>query len=216
MTFDISYTFDAMPRLLQGAMVTVQFAVIPLFLSIIIATIVSIVRELGNPIIEAGIRIYISFIRGTPLLIQIFLIYYALPLNLNPVTAGVAALSINSGAIMTEIMRGGLSAIPKGQIEAARSLGLKPWLIWHKIILPQVFILITPPIVNEFTLLVKSTSLLAVITVVELFRTAQQIFSSNFRPIEVLLGAATIYFLINFCASKIADVIGKRNAVKMA
>jgi polar amino acid transport system permease protein len=216
MTFDISYTFDALPRLLQGAMVTVKFAVIPLALSITIATIVSIVRELGNPIIETGIRIYISFIRGTPLLIQIFLIYYALPLNLDPVTAGVAALSINSGAIMTEIMRGGLSAIPKAQIEAARSLGLKPWLIWYKIILPQVFILIIPPIVNEFTLLIKSTSLLAVITVVELFRTAQQIFSSNFRPIEVLLGAAAIYFLINFCASRIADVIGKRTAVMMA
>jgi His/Glu/Gln/Arg/opine family amino acid ABC transporter permease subunit len=216
MYFDISYTLQAMPRLLQGAVITVQFAVMSLCFSTLIATVLSIIREFRNPLIEAVIRTYVSFIRGTPLLVQIFLIYYVLPLELHPVTAGLAALSLNSGAIMTEIMRGGLSAIPKGQLEAARSLGMRPWLIWWRIILPQMFILITPPMVNEFTLIVKSTPLLAVITVVELFRTSQQIFSSNFRPVEVLLGAAAIYFLINFTASKIAGVIERRNAVKLA
>ena len=216
MDFDISYTFDALPRLLQGATITIQFAVIALLLSTTIATILSIVRELRIRIIEAIIRTYISFIRGTPLLVQIFLVFYVLPLDLHPVTAGIMALSLNSGAIMTEIMRGGLSAIPKGQIEAARALGLKPWLIWWKVTLPQVFILIIPPMVNEFTLIVKSTPLLAVITVVELFRTSQQIFSANFRPIEVLLGAAAIYFVINFCASRIGRVIERRTAVKLA
>jgi His/Glu/Gln/Arg/opine family amino acid ABC transporter permease subunit len=216
MYFDISYTLQAMPRLLQGAVITVQFAVMALCFSTLIATVLSMIREFRNPVIEAVIRTYVSFIRGTPLLVQIFLIYYVLPLELHPVTAGLAALSLNSGAIMTEIMRGGLSAIPKGQLEAARSLGMRPWLIWWRIILPQMFILITPPMVNEFTLIVKSTPLLAVITVVELFRTSQQIFSSNFRPVEVLLGAAAIYFLINFTASKIARVIERRNAVKLA
>jgi His/Glu/Gln/Arg/opine family amino acid ABC transporter permease subunit len=216
MYFDISYTLQAMPRLLQGAVITVQFAVMALCFSTLIATVLSIIREFRNPVIEGVIRTYVSFIRGTPLLVQIFLIYYVLPLELHPVTAGLAALSLNSGAIMTEIMRGGLSAIPKGQLEAARSLGMRPWLIWWRIILPQMFILITPPMVNEFTLIVKSTPLLAVITVVELFRTSQQIFSSNFRPVEVLLGAAAIYFLINFTASKIAGVIERRNVVKLA
>jgi His/Glu/Gln/Arg/opine family amino acid ABC transporter permease subunit len=216
MDFNISYTISAMPQLLQGAVITIQFTVIALCISTTIATLLSIVREFGVRWIEAVIRIYISFIRGTPLLVQIFLVYYVLPLDLHPVTAGVAALSLNSGAIMTEIMRGGLSAIPKGQIEAARALGNKPWVIWWKVILPQVFMLITPPMVNEFTLIVKSTPLLAVITVVELFRTSQQIFSSNFRPIEVLLGAAVIYFLINFTVSKLAGVLERRNAPRMA
>jgi polar amino acid transport system permease protein len=216
MHFDINYTIQALPQLFHGALITVQFAVIALCFSTVIATILSIVREFGNPFLEVVIRTYVSFIRGTPLLVQIFLVYYVLPLDLHPVTAGLAALSLNSGAIMTEIMRGGLSAIPKGQIEAARTLGMKRWLIWWKVTLPQVFILITPPMVNEFTLIVKSTPLLAVITVVELFRTSQQIFSSNFRPIEVLLGAAALYFLINFTASKIAAVIELRNAVKLA
>jgi His/Glu/Gln/Arg/opine family amino acid ABC transporter permease subunit len=216
MHFDISYTIQALPQLFHGALITVQFAVIALCLSTAIATLLSIVREIGNPFLEAMIRSYVSFIRGTPLLVQIFLVYYVLPLDLHPATAGLAALSLNSGAIMTEIMRGGLSAIPKGQIEAAITLGMKRGLIWWKITLPQVFILITPPMVNEFTLIVKSTPLLAVITVVELFRTSQQIFSSNFRPVEVLLGAAALYFLINFTASKIAAVIELRNAVKLA
>ena len=216
MDFNISYTISAMPQLLQGAVITIQFTVIALCISTTIATLLSIVREFGVRWIEAVIRIYISFIRGTPLLVQIFLVYYVLPLDLHPVTAGVAALSLNSGAIMTEIMRGGLSAIPKGQIEAARALGIKLWVIWWKVILPQVFMLITPPMVNEFTLIVKSTPLLAVITVVELFRTSQQIFSSNFRPIEVLLGAAVIYFLINFTVSKLAGVLERRNAPRMA
>ena len=216
MDFNISYTISAMPQLLQGAVITIQFTVIALCISTTIATLLSVVREFGVRWIEAVIRIYISFIRGTPLLVQIFLVYYVLPLDLHPVTAGVAALSLNSGAIMTEIMRGGLSAIPKGQIEAARALGIKLWVIWWKVILPQVFMLITPPMVNEFTLIVKSTPLLAVITVVELFRTSQQIFSSNFRPIEVLLGAAVIYFLINFTVSKLAGVLERRNAPRMA
>ena len=215
MDFNISYTISAMPQLLQGAVITIQFTVIALCISTTIETLLSIVREFGVRWIEAVIRIYISFIRGTPLLVQIFLVYYVLPLDLHPVTAGVAALSLNSGAIMTEIMRGGLSAIPKGQIEAARALGIKLWVIWWKVILPQVFMLITPPMVNEFTLIVKSTPLLAVITVVELFRTSQQIFSSNFRPIEVLLGAAVIY-LINFTVSKLAGVLERRNAPRMA
>jgi His/Glu/Gln/Arg/opine family amino acid ABC transporter permease subunit len=216
MTLDWAYTIEAMPRLLQGALITIKFAAVALCISIFIAIVLSMARGIGNRAIETLIRTYVSFIRGTPLLIQIFLVYYALPFNLGPVAAGIAALALNSGAIMTEIFRGGLSAIPKAQLDAARSLGLKNWVIWYKIVLPQVFILITPPIVNEFTLLVKATSLLAVITVVELFRTAQQIFNENFRAIEVLLGAAVIYFLINFTASKVAAALARRNTVKLA
>lgn len=216
MTLDWSYSLAAMPRLLRGAAITIEFTIAALCISLVIAVILSVLRAIGNRAIEICIRTYISFIRGTPLLIQIFLVYYALPFNLSPVAAGITALAINSGAIMTEIFRGGLSAIPLAQLDAARSLGLKNWVIWYKIIFPQVFIVITPPIVNEFTLLVKSTSLLAVITVVELFRTAQQIFSSNFRPIEVLIAAAFIYFLINYVASKFAAVWARRNSVKLA
>ena len=168
---------------------------------------------------ELLVSLYVSFIRGTPLLVQIFLVYYVLPfigIDLHPVTAGIVALTINSAAIVSEIIRGGLSAIPKGQIEAAQSLGLKSRIIWLRVTLPQVFIMIIPPLVNEFTLVVKSTTLVSLITVVEMMRTAQQIFSANFRPIEVLLGAAVLYFIINFTVSKLAAHVERRNAVRLA
>jgi ABC-type amino acid transport system permease subunit len=117
---------------------------------------------------------------------------------------------------MSEIMRGGLSTIPKGQIEAALSLGLSPMVRWRKVILPQLFFNIIPQLVNEFTILIKATPLLALITVVELFRTAQLIYSVNFRPIEVLIGAAIIYFAINFTFSKLGAVLERRVALRRA
>ena len=219
MQFDISYTWEAMPALLQGAVITLQFSVTTLFFSILLATAVSIIRATGLWLAELLVSLYVSFIRGTPLLVQIFLVYYVLPfigIDLHPVTAGIVALTINSAAIVSEIIRGGLSAIPKGQIEAAQSLGLKSRIIWLRVTLPQVFIMIIPPLVNEFTLVVKSTTLVSLITVVEMMRTAQQIFSANFRPIEVLLGAAVLYFIINFTVSKLAAHVERRNAVRLA
>lgn len=219
MDIDLFFTWEAMPRLLGGAVITLEFALTSLCLSTIIGTALAIIRTVAPPPVVFLISVYISFIRSTPLLVQIFLVYYVLPLtgiNLSPVVAGITALSLNSAAYVAEIVRGGLSAIPPGQIEAAQSLGIRPFVVWIRVILPQVFIMITPPIVNEFTLVLKATPLLSVITIVELMRTAQQIFASNFRPIEVLLGAALIYFVMNFSFSRFAAAIERRNAVKLA
>ena len=123
MNFDISYTWAAMPRLLEGAVVTLQISISALFFSVLLATLLTIVRTTGFRPAMVVINVYISYIRGTPLLIQIFLVFYMLPLigiDLAPLTAGIVALSLSSAAFTTEIMRGGLAAIPKGQIEAAR------------------------------------------------------------------------------------------------
>jgi len=152
-------------------------------------------------------EIYISIFRGTPLLLQIFFIYYALPgllgIDLPPFMAGVLALSLNSGAFVTEVLRGGISAIPHGQFEGAKALGLKRRVIWGRIILPQVFIMILPPLTNELTMLVKASPLLSVITVVELTRTAQQIMMLTYRPVEVMLAAAMLYFVICFALTRL-------------
>jgi ABC-type amino acid transport system permease subunit len=152
-------------------------------------------------------EIYISIFRGTPLLLQIFFIYYALPgllgIDLPPFIAGVLALSLNSGAFVTEVLRGGISAVPSGQFEGASALGLKRRVIWGRIILPQVFIMILPPLTNELTMLVKASPLLSVITVVELTRTAQQIMILTYRPVEVILAAATLYFVICFMLTRL-------------
>jgi polar amino acid transport system permease protein len=214
---DLEYTWAALPHLLEGAGITLQFALGTLVLSLMFATAITFVRELGFMPANVTIAFYISYIRGTPLLVQIFIVYYVLPtigIDLPPIVAGIAALTLNSAAIVSEIMRGGMSAIPNGNIEAAKALGLPRGLVWRKVLLPQLFISIIPPLVNEFTLLIKSTPLLSVITIVELFRASQLIYAANFRPIEVLLGAAILYFVINFTMSKLAAVLERRLAVR--
>ncbi len=219
MKFDFSYTIDAFPRLLEGAMITVQVAVFSFVLSLMLATVLTVVRNLEIKPINVVIAIYISFIRGTPVLIQIFLAYYVLPvvgIDLSAFAAGILAVTLNSAAFTTEILRGGLASVPRGQLEAARSLGLRSSTIWLKVVLPQAYIASIPPLVNEFTLVVKTTPLLAMITVVELMRVSQQIFSSNYHPVEVLAGAFVIYFFICFVISRASVVVEQRFALRRA
>ena len=219
MNFDLQYTWDAMPRLLEGAWVTIQVSLLAFFCAIVLAIAITLLRRMGWRAVDAVIAVYISFIRGTPVLIQIFLCFYVLPvvgIDIGAVPAGVLALTLNSAAFQSEILRGGLAALPYGQLEAARSLGLKPSATWLKIILPQLFISTTPPLVNEFTLVVKASPLVSVITVVELMRVSQQIFSSNFHPIEVLMGAFLLYFLICFAGAQLARWLEARNELRRA
>ena len=220
MKFDISYTFDAIPRLLEGAFITLQVAILGFFLSIILATTITIARtSLKSKILNLIIAFYISFIRGTPLLVQIFLIYYVLPvfgLNLGPFTAGIVAITLNSAAFVTEILRGGLASVPIGQFEAAKSLGVSGIALWRKIILPQTFITSIPPLVNEFTMVLKATALLSVITVVELMRVSQQIYSANYHPVEVLSATFVIYFIMCFVVSRSSVILENKLKVKRA
>ena len=220
MKFDISYTFDAIPRLLEGAFITLQVAILGFILSIILATTITIARtSLKSKILNLIIAFYISFIRGTPLLVQIFLIYYVLPvfgLNLGPFTAGIVAITLNSAAFVTEILRGGLASVPIGQFEAAKSLGISGIALWRKIILPQTFITSIPPLVNEFTMVLKATALLSVITVVELMRVSQQIYSANYHPVEVLSATFVIYFIMCFVVSRSSVILENKLKVKRA
>ncbi len=208
-----------MPRLLDGAVITLQLVVAALVLSVFLATALTVARSSEIRPLVMAVNVYISFVRGTPLLVQLFLVFYVLPsigLDLSPIMAGIITLGFNSAAYSAEIMRGGLAAIPKGQLEAARSLGLGPVVIWGRVILPQMFHLITPPLVNEFTLVIKTSPLVSVITVVEIMRTAQQIYNANYRPIEVLVGAAVVYFVIIYTISRLGVRLERRNALKLA
>ena len=219
MNFDISYTWDALPRLLDGAWMTIKVSFLAFFCAAALAIAITLLRRLEWRAVDAAIAVYVSFIRGTPVLIQIFLVYYVLPvvgIDIGAITAGVLALTLNSAAFQAEIFRGGLAALSRGQIEAARSLGISPAVTWLKIILPQLFIATTPPLVNEFTLVVKVTPLVSMITVVELMRVSQQIFSNNFRPLEVLLGAFVLYFVICFAGSQLSRWLEATNQLKRA
>ena len=214
MKFDISYTIDALPRLLEGALVTLQVTLLGFVLSLTLATALTVMREVTHSRWAHGLlAVYISIIRGTPLLVQIFLIYYVSPvigLDIGPYTAGILAITLNSAAFVVEILRGGLASVPIGQFEAARALGLKGPALWGRVILPQTFIASVPPLVNEFTQVLKASALLSTITIVELMRVSQQIFSRNYHPVEVLTGTFILYFLMCFAVSRSAALIEAR------
>ena len=227
MKFDFSYTLEALPRLLEGALITIEVALVGFVLSLTFGTLITILRTVSRSRVLNGIlNVYISFIRGTPMLIQIFLVYYALPaidflpgpaelrIDMGPVTAGIVAITLNSVAFMTEILRGGLAGIHKGQYEAARALGIHGYVLWRKVVLPQLFMKTIPPLVNEFTQVLKATPLLAMITVVEMMRVSQQIFSANYHPVEVLTGTFVLYFLICFSVSRGSIYLERRFAVR--
>ena len=219
MNIDLIYTWNALPNLLLGAAVTLKVAFGSMALSLAFGLTLTIFRSSGRKLATVLVEAYMSYVRGTPLLVQILIVYYMLPqigLDLRPVPAGIFALGLSSAAFTSEIMRAGISAIPKGQIEAANALGLRGPAIWIKVILPQLYLLILPPIVNEFTLVIKGTTLVSVITVVELMRVAQQIYNENFRPMEVLIGVAIIFFVINFSLARVAAYLERRNFVKLA
>lgn len=201
MKFDPAYILAALPRISDAALVNLRIAVIAMLLALVGGTLLTIVRSLKIAPVNAFIAVILSFVRGTPLLIQIFLAYYGLPaatgLRLSPEVAGIAAIAFNSTFFISEIMRGALPEIDPGQIEASYALGLPPRAVWQKVILPQLFRRISPMLINEGTIVVKGTALLSVITVVDALRVAQQIGASRFRPFEPVMAAALIFLAIN-------------------
>lgn len=219
MHIDLGYTWSALPHLLRGALITLELSLAAMLVSFAIGTALTILRLSEKRFSATLVRAYISYIRGTPLLIQIFLIYYMLPrigLQLTPLVAGIIALGFSSAAFTTEIMRGGLTAIPRGQVEAARSLGMSMPVTWSIVILPQLFYLILPPLINEFTHVIKGTPLISVITVVELMRIAQQIYNVNFHPFEVMIGVALVFVAMNFTLLRVGAILEQQNAIKLA
>ncbi len=213
MDFDIHYTWQALPRLLDGAVVTASLALAAMALSVVVGTALTILRASGGKVLPRAVAGYVSFVRGTPLLIQILLVFYVFPafgVDFGPFTSAIIALGLGSAAFTSEILRGGLTAISTGQIEAARALALPRRALWLKILLPQLFKLALPPLMSEFTFVVKGTALVSVITVLELMRIAQQIYNANYRPAEVLLGVALIYFAMIFPISRLSQYLEQR------
>ncbi|WP_095588201.1 amino acid ABC transporter permease [Actibacterium ureilyticum] len=201
MKFDFDYVLSSLPRVSDAAMVNLRIAILAFCLALIGGTALTLVRSLKIAPLNGLIAVCLSFIRGTPILIQIFLIYYGLPaatgLRLPPEIAGITAIALNSSFFISEIMRGSLPEIDGGQIEASTALGLSPGVIWRKVILPQLFRRISPMLINEGTVIVKGTALLSVITVVEALRVSQQIGAAKFRPFEPILAAAAMFLIIN-------------------
>jgi polar amino acid transport system permease protein len=186
---------------LQGAALTIYVCIVSIIISTVIALAAALARLSSNGLAFAVATFYISFFRGTPLLLQVMLIYLGLPqlgLVLEAIPSGIIALSLCYGAYMAEIFRAGIQSIPAGQHEAARALGLRPGVTMRKIILPQAMRLIVPPTGNQFIAMLKDSSLVSVMGVWELMYLARSHGRAEFRYVEMLITAAIIYWIISF------------------
>ena len=203
--------------LLEGALSTLRLTSLSVLIGLIIGTFVGMGRLSKHKFLNYPATVYVEFIRGTPLLVQLFIIYFGLPqlgINLPKYPAAIVALGINSGAYVAEIVRAGIQSVPRGQYEAARSLGMTHGQAMRYIILPQAFRNILPALGNEFIAMTKDSSLASVIGVTELMRTGQIVISRTFQSFSIYGGVAIIYFAMTFTMSRIVRWIEKKVAIK--
>ncbi|MCQ9727632.1 amino acid ABC transporter permease [Pseudomonas aeruginosa] len=203
----------AWPFLLQGAMYTVLFAAVSMVLGLILGFSVAVVRVTKVPVVSQIAAVYVSAFRGTPLLVQIFVLYYGLPsvgIECTPVTAGILALTLNVAAYLSESMRGAILGIDKGQWEAGLSVGLT-WgqTLWN-IITPQALRLAVPSLSNSLISLIKDTSLISVITVTELMLATKEVIAETFQPLPLYLAAAGIYWLLSALFERVQKALENR------
>ena len=179
--------------------VTLPLTAAAFSIGLIIALIVAMIRVLEIPVLSQVCKVYVWMFRGTPLLVQLFIIFFGLPaigIRLDAFPAAVIAFSLNEGAYTSETMRAAITAIPKGQFEAGYTVGMNYFQIMRRIVLPQAFRVAFPPLFNELIALVKDTSLAASITVSEMFREAQKIAARTFEPFALYCEVAVIYLII--------------------
>lgn len=204
----------ALPILLMGAGVTIEITAFSVAIGFFIGLFVGIARISQFKILQIMAAVYADCIRGTPLLVKIFLIYFALPMaigqRVEPFIAAVAACGINSGAYVSEIFRAGIQAIDVGQMEAGRSLGLTWWQTMRFIILPQAFKNILPPLGNEFIAMLKDSSLVSVIGFEELTRRGQLIIAQTYGSFEIWMTVAVLYLIMTMAISRIVAFLEKR------
>ncbi len=201
------------PLLSAGLIFTVPLTLITFVLGILLGFLVALARLYGPTPLVVLVRFYVWLIRGTPLLVQLFLIFYGLPsagIVLDAFTAAVIGFTLNIGAYSSEIIRATLAAIPKGQWEAAYSIGMNwPQVMW-RVILPQAARIAVPPLSNTFISLVKDTSLAAAVTVPELFQAAQRLASVTYEPLVLYIETAIIYLLFSSVLSTLQDRLESR------
>ena len=191
--------FRSLPELLKGAGVTLVLSVVSLILGVLLALPLTLMRIAGGVILQPIARFFITIVRGTPLLIQLYLVYYGLPhigLVFDNYTVGFLVLSLYMGAYLSEILRGAIEAIDPDQTESAYSLGLSYWQAMRIVIIPQAIRLTIPPGSNQFITMLKESSLVSQIAIVELTLATIRIISFEFRPVELFIMAALIYLAI--------------------
>ena len=214
MEFDFSLILNSFPLLLRGAGLTLEITALSVGLGLVLGLFLGLGQLSSLAIFRIPAKIYVDVIRGTPLLIQIFIIYFALPAvigrRIDPFVAAVTACSLNSGAYIAELFRGGIQSISLGQIRAGLSLGMTYRQTMRYIVLPQAFKRIIPPLGNEFIAMLKDSSLVSVIGFEELTRSGQLIIAETYGTLEIWTCVAIIYLTLTLTISRFVAALEKR------
>lgn len=205
------------PFFVEASWVTVKLSVLSVVLGLILGGLAASAKLYGNVFFRGIASVYVSVIRGTPCLIQLFIIYFGGPqigINLEPFAAGVIGLGINIGAYMAETMRGAIIAVDRGQMEAARTLGLSRWQAIRKVIIPQAARLMVRPLGVNINAQVKATALVSAISVVDLTYTAQRYIGSTYKPFEMFILAGILYMIIITLTGQLVRWLDRRVALR--
>jgi len=205
--------------LLHAVQATVLISAAACLLGIVLGIVILLARTGPLAALRYLAIVYVSAMRGTPLLIQLLVVYYAIPgmlhITISPVVAGIVGLAMNTSAYISEILRGVLSSLPSGQRGAAFALGMTRWQSWRHIILPQIFLRALPPLTNEFTVTFKASSLLSIISVAELSSLARNVTMQTNAPLTVFATCAAVYFIMLFLLSSASRRIEQRVQVRV-
>ena len=214
MNFDWSVIAGAMPSLLGGVRLTILITLAGLAGGLLFGFVAGLMRAYGNVVLNAIAFAYIELTRGTPIVVQVMFIYFALPvlidIRVNPMTAAITAIIVNAGAYIAEIVRGSFLSVHKGLKEAGLALGLPIWKVLAYIISPVAFRRMIPSLGNQFIVSLKDTSLFIVIGVGELTRQGQEIMATNFRAVEIWTAVAILYLIMTGTLTLILRITEKR------
>ncbi|HYM53099.1 MAG TPA: amino acid ABC transporter permease [Candidatus Dormibacteraeota bacterium] len=209
------FIFQSGPYILQGAGITILVSLVGIVLAIVLALLGALGRLSSNAIAYSLASLYVSLVRGTPLLVQIYFIYFGLAfagIRLDAIPAGIIALGFNYGAYMTEIFRAGIQAVPRSQLEAAQALGMPERLAFRRIVLPQAVRIVIPAIGNDFVAMIKDSALVSTIAVTELLWRAQRVGRSEHQVLAALTIAAVVYWGLTIIFSFFQERLEKRMA----
>lgn len=212
--FHFSAVIESFPYIFEGIFVTLKYTLLSILFGFLIGSILSLMKLSSYKALKILSNFYTSIFRGTPLLVQLSLIYFALPqligYQITAFEAGVLAFSFNSGAYVSEIIRAGIQAVDKGQFEAAAALGITPKFMMRDIVFPQAIKNILPALVNEFVNLLKESALISVIGEADLLRRANIVAAEKYIYFEPLVAVGAIYYVLVILFSKLATVLEKR------
>ncbi|MEK6266769.1 MAG: amino acid ABC transporter permease [Clostridium sp.] len=213
---DINILKEMFPVLLKGSLITMELTILSVVFGSLIGMGTALIKLSKNKLMSTVAGFYTWLFRGTPMLLQLFVFYYGLPsvgIKFTAFQAALLGLSLNSGAYMAEIIRGGILSVEKGQFEACKSLGFTYFDTMKRVVLPQTFKIIIPSVGNEFITMLKDTSLVSTIAMVEVMRSAQLLYASSFRPMEAFFITACLYLFMTTIFTTVFSYYEKKLSV---